>query len=269
MSGVQDPLSRLVVALEPWLDQVVIIGGRAHQLYRWHPAAQKLDYPPLITLDTDVAVPLRLPVREQDIRARLLAHGFTEEFLGDDRPPATHYQLGDEASGFYVEFITPLIGGEYDRKGRRKATTEVAGVASQRLRHVELLLHHPWSIDFKSDGFAGKIQIANPVSFVVQKVLIHEDREREDRSKDILYIHDTLEVFGARLSELQELWRRIVAPELQARNVRIVSRASEVLFGNLSDDIRRAARISDERGLSPEAIREACQYGFLQVFGAY
>ena len=267
MNGVHDPFSRLVVALEPWLEQVVIIGGSAHQLYRRHPSAQELDYPPLMTLDTDVAVPLKLPVREEDIRSRLLAHGFMEEFLGDDRPPATHYHLGDEASGFYVEFLTPLIGGEYDRKGRRKATTEVAGVASQRLRYVELLLHHPWSLDFESGAFAAKLKIANPVSFVAQKVLIHEEREREDRAKDILYMHDTLEVFGARLHELQELWRRIVAPQLRARNSRIVSKASEVLFDNLSDDIRRAAQISDQRRLSPEAIREACQYGFIQVFG--
>ncbi|MEX2264436.1 MAG: GSU2403 family nucleotidyltransferase fold protein [Bryobacteraceae bacterium] len=257
----------MVVALEPWLEQVVIIGGWAHQLYRRHPSAQELDYPPLMTLDTDIAVPLKLPIREPDIRARLLAHGFVEEFLGDDRPPTTHYHLGDEASGFYVEFLTPLIGGGYDRKRRRKATAEVAGVASQQLRHVELLLHHPWSIDFESREFAAMIQIANPVSFVAQKVLIHDEREREDRAKDILYMRDTLEVFGARLHELRELWRLIVAPQLHARNARIVSKASEVLFGNLSDDIRRAAQISEQRGLSPEAIREACQYGFIQVFG--
>ena len=29
-------------SLEPWLDQLVIIGGWAHQLYRLHPAAQVL-----------------------------------------------------------------------------------------------------------------------------------------------------------------------------------------------------------------------------------
>lgn len=221
----------------------------------------------MATLDTDVAVPLKLPAREEDIRSRLLAHGFTEEFLGDARPPATHYHLGDEASGFYVEFLAPLIGGDYNRKGRRKATTEVAGITCQRLRHVEILLHHPWSIDFKSDRFAATIPVANPVSFVVaQKVLIHEEREREDRAKDILYIHDTIEVFGARLHELQELWQRIVAPELHARKASIVSKASEVLFGNLSDDIRRATQISPERALSPEAIRETCQYGFERVF---
>ena len=121
MNGVQDPFGRLVAALEPWLDQVVIVGGWAHQLYRLHPNAQELPYPPLTTLDTDVAVPERLPVGEQDIRARLLAHGFTEEFLGHDHPPATHYHLGGEASGFYVEFLTPLVGGEYDRERRRRA----------------------------------------------------------------------------------------------------------------------------------------------------
>ena len=54
--------ARLVDALEPWLDQVVIIGGWAHRLYRLHPLAQPLDYEPLGTFDTDIAVPLRHPV---------------------------------------------------------------------------------------------------------------------------------------------------------------------------------------------------------------
>jgi hypothetical protein len=114
MNGAQnsDAFKRLIAALEPWLDQAVIIGGWAHQLYRLHAHAQRLDYAPLTTLDTDVAVPAKLPVGEQDIRARLLAHGFTEEFLGDDHPPATHYNLGGDASGFYAEFLTPLAGRE-------------------------------------------------------------------------------------------------------------------------------------------------------------
>jgi hypothetical protein len=268
MNGVQDPeaFQRLVAALEPWLDQVVIVGGWAHRLYRLHPEAQELDYPPLITLDADVAVPATLPAGEQDIRARLMAQGFTEEFSGDDRPPATHYRLGGEASGFYAEFLTPLVGKEYDRKQRRKATAEIAGVASQRLRHIDLLLLHPSSINLMSYGFAAEIQIANPVSFLAQKVLIHRKRERQDRAKDILYMHDTLEVFGARLPELNGLWRHIVAPKLQPRSVSTVSKAPEVLFGRLNDDIRRAAQISAGRAISPEAIREACHYGFSLVF---
>jgi len=67
------PFRQLAEALEPWLNQVVVIGGWTHQPYRRHPAAQERDYPPLLTLDTNVAVPLTLPAGEPDIRGRLLA----------------------------------------------------------------------------------------------------------------------------------------------------------------------------------------------------
>ena len=50
MNDLQDPnpfirLIRLTAALDPWLGQIVIVGGWAHQLYRLHPHAQALDYP--------------------------------------------------------------------------------------------------------------------------------------------------------------------------------------------------------------------------------
>ena len=269
MNGVQDRrfFYRLVAALEPWLDKIVIVGGWAHQLHRLHPYAQGLDYPPLMTLDADIAVPAQLPVGEQDIRQRLLAQGFTEELFGDDHPPATHYRLGGDETGFYAEFLTPLIGSEYNRTRERKATMQIAGVSSQQLRHVELLLNHPCSIELEFGGFTARVQIANPVTFLAQKVLIHQKRKRDDRAKDILYMHDTLEVFGGRVPELRELWRNIVARKLNRRGINTVSIASEVLFGALSDDLRRAAVISVERALSAELIRETCQYGFREVFG--
>lgn len=47
-----EPFARLVQALEPWLEQVVIIGGWAHRLYRLDARAQPLTYPPLTTLDS-------------------------------------------------------------------------------------------------------------------------------------------------------------------------------------------------------------------------
>jgi hypothetical protein len=262
-----DPFNRLISALAPWLNQIVIVGGWAHQLYRLHPHAQTLDYLPLSTLDTDIALPATLPVEEQDIRAGLLAHGFSEEFFGEDRPPATHYCLGNEASGFYAEFLSPLYGSEVDRDKRGQATVEIAGVVSQRLRHIELLLSNPWSIDFDSGELAAKIQIANPVSFLAQKVLIQGKRAREDRAKDILYIHDTIEIFGERLPELRDMWLSVFAKELQPNSRKKVLRASHELFGAVTDDIRRAALISRERALSPEAIQRACQYGFIQIYG--
>jgi hypothetical protein len=53
--------SRLITALDPWLDRVVIVGGWAHRLYHLHPSAQTLDFAPLTTLDADVALPPTLP----------------------------------------------------------------------------------------------------------------------------------------------------------------------------------------------------------------
>lgn len=70
-----------------------------------------------------------------------------------------------------------------------------------------------------------------------------------------------------RVQELLELWRHLVAPKLRPRSANTVSKTPNVLFGELSDDIRRAAEISAKRVLTPEAIRGACPFGFTQVFG--
>jgi hypothetical protein len=75
---------------------------------------------PLTTLDGDVALPAKLKIEESTVRERLIDAGFLEEFVGEDRRPATHYHYGP-AGGFYVEFLTPLVGSEYGRKGKRKA----------------------------------------------------------------------------------------------------------------------------------------------------
>jgi hypothetical protein len=180
------------------------------------------------------------------------------------RPPLTTISVVNPL-GSTRSSCPPLFGGQYDRKHRRKATIELAGIVSQRLRYIELLLRHTWSIDFESDGSATQIQIPNPVGFLAQKVLIHEKREREHRAKDILYMHDTLEVFGSRLPEMRDLWRCTVSPQLLPRSTNKLSKAAENLFGELSDDVRRAAEISAERALSPREIREACRYAGLPI----
>jgi hypothetical protein len=118
--------ARLIDTLNPWLDQVVIIGGWAHRLYRLHPLAQPLDYEPLGTLDTDVAVPAQLPATGEEIRQRLLENGFREELMGEMQPPAAHYHVAAADSGFYAEFLTPLIGGAIKRGDKRDATTQIA-----------------------------------------------------------------------------------------------------------------------------------------------
>ena len=173
MNGAQisDPFGRLLAALEPWLDQIVIVGGWAHRLYRLHPVAQTLEYPPLSTLDADVALSPTLWTGEPGIHARLLEFGFEEEFFGETRPPATHYHLGGGTSGFYAEFLSPLVGSEYDRKQKRKAVMEVAGAPTQQLRHIELLLINPWPIPVEHAEFSGRIRSRRlPLKFFCAKL---------------------------------------------------------------------------------------------------
>ncbi len=75
-----EPFAKFVEAIDPWLGEMVLIGGWAHRLYRSDRRARNLDYVPLTTLDRDVAVPAKLRNDEPTVRQRLIAAGFTEEF---------------------------------------------------------------------------------------------------------------------------------------------------------------------------------------------
>jgi hypothetical protein len=266
-----DQFARLIAALGPWLDQVAVIGGWAHRLYRFHDLAQALEYSPLTTLDTDVALPARVPVEEQDIRDRLLANGFEEELLGDHTPPVTHYSLGTNDSGFYVEFLTPLVGSVHGRDKKSAATVRVGGVTTQRLRHLDLLLHAPWSVKIdESDGFPlanpMTVRIPSATAYIAQKVLVRQKRNAEERAKDLLYIHDTIELFGRSLPSLSEEWRNTFRQQLHAKAVRTIERAGSVIFGHVDDISREAALMAMGRRLSADEILEVCRTGWKQIF---
>jgi len=263
--------ARLIESLRPWLDQIVVVGGWAHRLHRFHPLAQQLPYEPLATLDADIALPTRLKVTGDEIYQRLASNGFEAEFLGHHKPPAAHYRLIDPGIEFYAEFVAPLAGSTVTRRGRSKATQSVGGISSQNLRYVEVLLARPWSVTLSaSHGFPladeTRVQIANPVSFLVQKILIHGRRNRDEGAKDILYIHDTIEAFARRIDELRAEWAANIRPVLHVNSARTIQRAATSLFGAVTDPIRSASRIVQGRNLTPEAIRETCNLGFAQIF---
>ena len=266
-----EAFSKFVFALDPWLGEAVMIGGWAHRLYRLDPRARKLDYPPLTTLDGDVAVPSRLKEQESTVRQRLLEAGFTEEFEGEDHPPATHYHYG-KGGGFSAEFLAPLVGSEFDRHGKRKATMEVGGVSTQLLRYIEILLVSPWSVELgEESGFPlpqkRTLQIANPASFLAQKILIHDQRDHRDKAKDLLYIHDTVEVFSENLEELRPIFRKDIAPRLHSRRVAELEQASDELFAKVDDAIREGSLMATGRRLSPERLAETAQAGLKEIFG--
>jgi hypothetical protein len=267
-----EPFAKFVEAIDPWLGETVLVGGWAHRLYRSDPRARNLSYVPLTTLDGDVALPAKLKIEESTVRQRLLDAGFTEEFVGEDRPPATRYHYGP-AGGFYAEFLTPLVGSEYDRKGKRKATQAVGGVSSQQLRYIEVLMIAPWKIELgEANGYpfkpAKRIEVANPTSFLGQKILIHHERDYKDRAKDLLYMHDTIEVFSEHLGELREIYTKEVAPRLHANRRADLGKAPDLLFGRVNDTIREAALMAAGRTLSAERLAESGRAGLKEIFSS-
>jgi Nucleotidyltransferase len=164
------------------------------------------------------------------------------------------------------------VGSGYDRKGKRKVTQEVSGVSSQLLRYIEILMMSPWTIELnEGNGYpftpAKKTQVANPTSFVAQKILIHHERDYKDRAKDLLYVHDTIELFSEHLGELSGIYEADVRPRLHANRIAELTKAGGELFGTVNDTIREAALMASGRKVSAETLAETCRAGLKEIFG--
>jgi hypothetical protein len=271
---VEDAVSfaRLVEAVRPWLGHLVIVGGWAHRLHRLHPLAGKPTYLPLRTRDVDVALSLQAPL-EGNIREALENAGFSRLFRGDNAPPVTHYHLGDDDAGFYAEFLVPLQGGELKRNGKPDVTATKAGINAQKLRHLEMLLDAPWSVRVGPDvGVSldrpADLLLPNAVSFIVQKLLIHDKRPAHKKAQDVLYIHDTLELFGGVLDNLRTLWLDQLRPTMPGTTAKRVETTARAVFEQVTDTIRDAVRIPQDRRLSPDVVRAACRYGLSEILGS-
>lgn len=263
--------ARLVNAIRPWLPHVVIVGGWAHRLHRLHPFATDQEYRPLRTRDVDLAFSLNAPL-EGDLSEALNEAGFKEELSGEATPPVIHYRLGDEDAGFFAEFLTVKKGDGLRPDGRPDSTVSKAGITAQKLRHLELLLKAPWKVRLTAETEVPvekpvDLLVPNAVSFIIQKILIQKRRAPEKRAQDVLYIHDTLQLFGASLLELRSIWESEVKPSMSPTTAkRAIAKAFE-LFKDVTDDIRTAALIPADRSLRPDNIRDAINYGFGEIFG--
>lgn len=253
---------RLLRALAPWSSQLVVVGGWAHRLHRLAPQAVAPGYAPVVTLDADLA--FGHGVRLQgDLRGSLRAAGFEQQLTGEHRPPVSRYVLGEgePGAGFYAEFLVPLVGAATDRGGRARATCETAGITAQRLRYLDVLMLAPWQVTLGDDWGADPplhVRVPNPATFVVQKLLIHADREPRKQLQDLLYVHDTLELFADAMPSLHEAWRDGVAPRLDRAWVARARAMSRMLFSSPSDATREAARLAGRPGLTAERLRAVC-----------
>lgn len=249
--------ARTVEALGPYLHDLVFVGGWAHYLYTLMPEAAPLGFTPLTTEDADVAAPLRLRVRGRTIPELLIAAGFEQRLSGDHIPPVSEYALGDEESGFYLEFLAPLEGGDVKRGGRLDVTTKVGGVSAQKLRHLDILLLQPWTVTLSPGlGFPVSsptpIRIPNPASYVVQKVLVLRKRHPRSQPKDVLYLHDTFVAFADAMETVRRAWDAL-RPELLPAHVRTFRTRARALISGRNDLLRSAARIAAGRPRAPTA----------------
>ena len=264
--------TRLIGALRPWLDDLVIVGGWAHRLYRLRPHLTTLAYQPPRTLDADIAFAATASLAG-DMGAALTTAGFRAELAGEHTPPVTWYHLGGQDDGFYAEFLAPLTGSGRTRRGLPDATLSKAGVTAQKLRYVDLLLTAPWQVRLDTGHNAAldavtDVRVPNPVSFIIQKLLIAAQRPPAKQAQDVLYVHDTLELFGGQLEELRGMWQAHVRPALPETTAASVAGLARAQYGVVRDVHRSASRIPQDRVVSAEGLRRLCAYGLGEILGA-
>ncbi|MGK5085660.1 GSU2403 family nucleotidyltransferase fold protein [Bdellovibrionota bacterium FG-1] len=189
----------LVQALEPYLSNIVFIGGVSNALYGYHPAAQPSGRRPLMTKDLDLATDRKIPVSPEAPRIAELLDGAgfkaNQEVLMTYGLTKFRLDTGAASSAdFEIEFLCPLVG-----KDRGEMAAEVqAGVSATPLRFMDLPLWDPWHLEVRRlpglSEFGQTIQIPNPAAYLVQKFITMFRREGRTRKsamqKDAFYIYE-------------------------------------------------------------------------------
>lgn len=212
-------LAHVLWTFRPYLDTVVLVGGFAVRLYERHPRAAPTTVRVLRTFDADLAVPSGgIPVTGESLGALAEAAGFKLDFLGDHIPPVMKFvpkgTVGRPVGvdQYTVEFLTPMTGAPIGRNKRAVVTSDIqAGVTAQRLRYLDLLLEHPWRVSLAElpgipeEARTMDVRLPHPGFFIVQKILISEDRNRLDRRpKDMAYVYQVVSLFRRELMALAE-----------------------------------------------------------------
>ncbi len=209
-------LGRFVLALGPYREKAVVVGGMVPVIYRHLEIASKVGLSPLTTFDLDIALPDRLPSRESiELRVLLNEAEFNEHMRGSEHPPVTVYQHirhGSTLGPVYVELLTPLTGKASTRTGAVKRLVEIQpGIEAQVIRYLDLLLQLPLTVEcvlvpsLKIDEPEVALRIPHPAMYVVQKLLCRDTRRVVKQEKDLAYIFDVIALFRKKWDEIGEV----------------------------------------------------------------
>ena len=199
-------------SINPYLNDIVIIGGWAWYFYRRYLCGQdviSLEF----TRDLDCAVSRALKKKDRTMKELLKEHGFEWVPTGDFKPPSEKYAWPDNKdSRAVIEFLTPSLGSD------RTSTVEVQkGLVAQPLRYLNILIEDTLTLkvdeSYEGNSFRGSIVVPKPGMFVAQKALSYTRRRTSrEKGKDLHYMYDLID-------RPQELENRIVG-EIKERNDR-------------------------------------------------
>lgn len=263
----EEVLARAFTALQPIHGDIVVIGGSAHRLFHGHEWGQEPDYQLLTTEDVDVAAGLDLAIGPSiELLPRLTAAGFVERVAGADQPSYTYEYI--PRPGAYLEFVAPLHGSGATRVGAANRELKFHGLHAEKLRNIDLLLHRPWTTSIEDLGEQVDVRVVNPVTYLLQKLLsLPTRRTLEKQGKDVLYLFDTVAIFGLRLPELRMAAPEL-APDLTKKQIKAIATCANAICFVESDAVRQAAQIASSqraRAPVPQQVAGALKLALRQV----
>jgi len=208
-----DFFRRVIRAIEPYLPDMVIAGGCANALYRYHPQATATPIPKPMTKDLDLACePASLGLAGRRPLADLIRDaGLIARLFGQTNPPVMKFSLEGSETGPEVELLCPLVGTpQRTNEGEMQAIAlQDGGVTAQPLRYLDLLLFEPWEIDLAQvPGFGDMtgmppLRIPRPLTYVMQKVLSRDEPGRTSAKRESVVFRDVLGPIAAALPALR------------------------------------------------------------------
>jgi hypothetical protein len=191
-------LAALIIALQPFRNEVVLCGGFAAWMYRFHPEFGSPHGVHQITLDIDWAVPKSLAQHELSVAEELKRREFVPIIFRGDSPPVIKYQHkrwgNNEPAPVCVEFLTPLQGRDKG-KSAEKIQSSLNAIL---LRYMDLALDRPVLFDVsvvpKCTLPAGtSILVPHPANYMFQKALTAPRRRKKAKmKKDLAYLYDAV-----------------------------------------------------------------------------
>lgn len=202
-----EQLGRALVALEPYTDDLVVIGGMVPFLWKFADDLGKDTLPHIATTEVDVSIRPRLELRGGSVRERLEAADFVvfERPGYRDAPGAICFRDktagADKRSGSYIEFLTPLRG-----RGEKTLIEVQPGLRAEALRYLDLLAFEAKEISLTAVPelhlkAATRVRVPQPATFVAQKILARSSgrlKKAEKAAKDLAYVF-----YAARISRPQ------------------------------------------------------------------